>query len=453
LSPTFAVSTDLDEGMQTFLGFGTERLREEMALYFSAPNSGVPLLPRYAFEGDRDAGRVLVHGMKTAFTAAVQPYWADIRANHHSELAQHGRLLACRGVGAALTTVIPGASWRGDCLLVDSPHDRTVRLGGRGLLIAPAAFWTGPPLVGYGTDGYGPYGEGGYSTFHYIQLDIAPPERPNTRFSDDIKDFSLVLTVLDWIWREFVPGDKGFTDSLIAPLSGNYKSIEANGEAWTSVGKNFGLFASNLLDNASTLATKHWQGAAAKAFEQFLDLFWHDGAVWAGQKLGQFVADGFNKIADVSRRIAAFAIKAINDIIEAAGRIATKAIPVVGWAWTAVESMAKVLGDLFGIDVDDLYDDIKTIVNTAQKVVTLFDAMERLVEIMKSYFNTLEELVVTVKQIPDVGSLKDAVLTSRTIDEHLGTLDQQQTELEQQTGKADDALGKLEDIAANAEGG
>jgi DNA-binding transcriptional ArsR family regulator len=78
----------------------------------------------------------------------VQPYWADVRANHHSELAQHGRLLACDGVDAALTTVIPGASWSGDCMLIDSPQDRTVRLGGRGLVITPTAFWTGPPLVG-----------------------------------------------------------------------------------------------------------------------------------------------------------------------------------------------------------------------------------------------------------------------------------------------------------------
>jgi DNA-binding transcriptional ArsR family regulator len=148
LSPTFAVSTDFDEGMATALDFGPERLREELAQFFSAPNSGVPLMSRYVIEGDREAARVFVHGMRTAFTAAVQPYWADIRANHHSELAQHGRLLACRGVGAALTTVIPGASWCGDCLLIDSPQDRTVRLGGRGLVITPTAFWTGPPLVG-----------------------------------------------------------------------------------------------------------------------------------------------------------------------------------------------------------------------------------------------------------------------------------------------------------------
>src|SRR5262245_18590664 len=146
LSPAFAVSADLDEAMETFLGFGTQRLREEMALYHSAPNSGVPFW--HAFEGNREAGRVLAHRTKATFTAAAQPYWADVRANHHSELAQHGRLLACRGVGAALTTLIPGASWCGDCLLIDSPQDRTVRLDGRGLVITPTVFWTGPPLVG-----------------------------------------------------------------------------------------------------------------------------------------------------------------------------------------------------------------------------------------------------------------------------------------------------------------
>lgn len=146
LSPTLAVSADLDEAMETFLGFGRERLREEMALYFSAPNSGVPLWN--AFEGDRDAGRVLTRVTKTAFTATMQPYWADIRANHHSELAQHGRLLASRGIRDALTTVIPGANWCGNCLRIDSPQDRAVRLGGRGLVVTPTAFWTGPPLVG-----------------------------------------------------------------------------------------------------------------------------------------------------------------------------------------------------------------------------------------------------------------------------------------------------------------
>ena len=42
LSPAFAVSTDLDKAIETFLGFGAERIREELALFFSAPHSGVP---------------------------------------------------------------------------------------------------------------------------------------------------------------------------------------------------------------------------------------------------------------------------------------------------------------------------------------------------------------------------------------------------------------------------
>lgn len=148
LSPTFADCADLDEGMEAALRLNRERVREELALFFSVPNSGVPLLARYAIEGDRDLGRVMLHGVRTAFTAAAQPYWADIRANHHSELAQHGRLLAHRGIRTALATAIPGASWRGDCLRIDSPQDHTVRLGGRGLVLTPTAFWTGPPLVG-----------------------------------------------------------------------------------------------------------------------------------------------------------------------------------------------------------------------------------------------------------------------------------------------------------------
>jgi DNA-binding transcriptional ArsR family regulator len=145
LTPTLAISPDIDEALDTSLGLDPERMRAELATFYSAPNTGVPLLHSYAVDENRDAGRVL---LRTTFTASLEPYWADVRANHHSELAQHGRLLAGRGVGATLTTVIPGASWSGDCLQIDSSQDHTVRLGGRGLVITPTAFWTGPPLVG-----------------------------------------------------------------------------------------------------------------------------------------------------------------------------------------------------------------------------------------------------------------------------------------------------------------
>ncbi|MCT2582849.1 hypothetical protein [Actinophytocola gossypii] len=305
---------------------------------------------------------------------------------------------------------------------------------------------------GYGNgDGYDRHLDDGSSDFKYTETDISAIDRPDTNYSEDI-DTGGVLTVLDWIWSEFdVDGGKGFTDSMISPLAGNYNSIAANGEAWRSVGTNFGLLAASLGNNASTLATEYWEGDAAAAFEQFFDLFWKKGAVWAGQQLGEFVAKGFDKIADVSKRIAQLAVDCINRLITVARKIATKAIPVVGWAWTAIQSAGKWIGKIFGVDIDDLYDDIMSIINTAQAVFDLFTSMEQVVTSMQEYFNTLSELLTTVQTIPEIGSLTDAVETAETINEQRTTMDEQKTQVTEGINSADDALTELEDIAAGAE--
>lgn len=307
---------------------------------------------------------------------------------------------------------------------------------------------------GYGNHdphrGYFLHAEGGPSPFTYTQLEIDAIDRPDTDYSEDL-DTSAVLGVLDWIWSEFdVDGGKGFTDSIISPLAGNYNSIEANGEAWRSVGHNFGLLATTMGSNATTLAVEHWQGTAAEAFQQFVDLFWHRGAVWAGQQLGEFVAKGFDKIAEVSKYIAQLAIEAIQVIINAARKIATKALPIVGWAWTAIQSAAKYIGWAFGIDIDDLYDDIKQIVDTAKAVFDLFEAIESVVATMSDYFTTLQDLVDTVQQIPDVRSLTEAADTAETINDHRADLAETKKELGENVADADDALTELDDISANA---
>lgn len=307
---------------------------------------------------------------------------------------------------------------------------------------------------GYGNSvpnrGYYLHQEGGASPFTYTQLELVFIDRPDTDYSEDL-DTGAVLGVLDWIWSEFdVDGGKGFTDSIISPLAGNYNSIAANGEAWRRVGEQFGLLASNLGDNATTLAVDHWQGAAAEAFGQFVDLFWHRGAVWAGQQLGEFVATGFDKIAEVAKEIAQLAIEAIQVIINAARKIATKALPVVGWAWTAIQSASKYIGWAFGIDIDDLYDDIKQIVDTAKAVFDLFDAIENVVETMSDYFTTLQELVDTVEQIPDVRSLDDGERTIDAIREHRDDLRETKESLDESVADAGDALTELDDIATDA---
>lgn len=145
VSPSSVVE-EFDSWRDASASLGPHHARAEMQLWYG--NSGVPPLIRAGVEGDREAERVFLRAMKAAFTAVVQPYWADVRANHRAEVIRQGRLLTSRGVGSMLTTAIPGARWCGDWLLIDSPDERTVRLGGRGLALTPAAFWSGPPLIG-----------------------------------------------------------------------------------------------------------------------------------------------------------------------------------------------------------------------------------------------------------------------------------------------------------------
>ncbi|MBK1783578.1 hypothetical protein [Prauserella cavernicola] len=306
---------------------------------------------------------------------------------------------------------------------------------------------------GYGRDGFDNHTEDGGSRFQYTQTDIPDIERPDTKYSDDVPSHGMELKVLDWIWSEFnIDGGKGFTDSIISPLAGNYKSIEANGEAWESVGKNFGLLAANLGANSTTLATHHWEGPSGELCKEFLDVFWDKGAAWAGEQMGLFVSSGFAKIADVSKKIADIAIRCINTIIKVARKIATKALPVVGWAWTAIQSAGKWLGKVIGIDIDDLYDDIMLIKHTAQEVFALYQAINDIVTTMQEYFTTIQELVETVRAIPEIGGLSDAVSTAETINGNREQLRQQQDRLTQSVGDARGALTELDGIARDVAG-
>ncbi|WP_245553585.1 ArsR/SmtB family transcription factor [Nocardia veterana] len=146
VSPTTLGS--FDEAMDTAATLSRRQAVQEVRLWYGNRPEAVPRLIRATVDGDREAALVFLNAMRAAFSAVVQPYWQDIWANHQNTLAEHGRLLACRGPAATLTAVLPGARWSENCLLIDSPHERTVRPAGRGVLLTPTTFWTGPPIIG-----------------------------------------------------------------------------------------------------------------------------------------------------------------------------------------------------------------------------------------------------------------------------------------------------------------
>ncbi|OAT68243.1 hypothetical protein AWB85_09310 [Mycobacteroides immunogenum] len=149
LSPT-VLGDDFEEGLLSMQRLGPRQAQAELAVYRRGPVEGsdIPHYLRYAITGDREATLALSRATRNAYRAVVEPYWADIRANHQVELVRQGRIMARHGVRVALSTMIPGARWNGNCLEIDSPQRHTIELRGRGLVLTPAVFWAGAPLVG-----------------------------------------------------------------------------------------------------------------------------------------------------------------------------------------------------------------------------------------------------------------------------------------------------------------
>jgi DNA-binding transcriptional ArsR family regulator len=149
---TIAVCGDIDEALGIARGLRRDQARRVSSLWFGAGGGAVPSWLRAAADGDRDAMGCVIRAFSSAHAAVLRPHWPAICASHHTELARHGRRQARQGTVGMLTSLVPGARWHDDRLEIDTPHHREIRLHGRGLTLAPSAFWTGPPLLAGASD-------------------------------------------------------------------------------------------------------------------------------------------------------------------------------------------------------------------------------------------------------------------------------------------------------------
>ncbi len=83
------------------------------------------------------------HGRTSTHARNCTDEWSDRRSNGADGLG--GRSVADVSGRAQVIAAIVAS---GECLQIDSPQERTIRLCGRGLVVTPTAFWTGPPLLG-----------------------------------------------------------------------------------------------------------------------------------------------------------------------------------------------------------------------------------------------------------------------------------------------------------------
>jgi DNA-binding transcriptional ArsR family regulator len=144
---TTATCGDFDEALETAQRLTPDQASHEVRLWSRRDERVVPRWLRAAADGDRDAKQCLIRALSSGYDSVLRPYWPTIRASHHTELARHGRLLARQGAVGVLTGLVAGARWHDTCLEIDTPQRREIHLRGRGLALAPTAFWSGPPLL------------------------------------------------------------------------------------------------------------------------------------------------------------------------------------------------------------------------------------------------------------------------------------------------------------------
>ncbi|MCZ4495261.1 MAG: ArsR family transcriptional regulator [Conexibacter sp.] len=82
----------------------------------------------------------LVRQMRAWWDAVLAPRWDAILAMVEAEVAWRGRRLAAVGPAAAFADLHDTVVWRDGAVEVRSRTDNEVELGGRGLLLVPAAF-------------------------------------------------------------------------------------------------------------------------------------------------------------------------------------------------------------------------------------------------------------------------------------------------------------------------
>ncbi|SNT58957.1 transcriptional regulator, ArsR family [Actinomadura meyerae] len=103
--------------------------------------------PRRLAAGDREAMGTLVRGLRDLHRVALADRWADLGAHLRAEAAGFARTMARDGVGGLLGSLHHGVRWTPPVLEIETLRDGDVHLRGRGLLLVPSPFVTGPRVL------------------------------------------------------------------------------------------------------------------------------------------------------------------------------------------------------------------------------------------------------------------------------------------------------------------
>ncbi|WP_176611380.1 helix-turn-helix transcriptional regulator [Actinomadura sp. WMMB 499] len=140
-----------NESIEAIVSTPGDRLAREL--------SALPRLPVHAeplAAGDPAALRELGDALRDYRCAAITPYWDRIQSRIDVERSFRLRTVARGGVELLLSTLSADTRWDAGVLEVRCPESRTVKLDGRGLVLAPSVFCGRRPVLLENRDGHGP---------------------------------------------------------------------------------------------------------------------------------------------------------------------------------------------------------------------------------------------------------------------------------------------------------
>ena len=137
---------DIDAAVDTVLRTPSARLRGDL-VRLAGQQRSLDWAVELGGGGHRAVGR-LGSALRAFHAEALAPYWQRVQAHVVADQAVRLRSLSEGGVEGMLANLTTAARWRPPFLEIDYPVHRTLRLGGRGIVLQPSFFcWQRPVMV------------------------------------------------------------------------------------------------------------------------------------------------------------------------------------------------------------------------------------------------------------------------------------------------------------------
>jgi DNA-binding transcriptional ArsR family regulator len=136
---------DLDAACEALTCTSRARLQADLAAVFA--DRTPPAWARSLAQADREQVGDVVRAVRAGHDLLLAPWWSELRQALAAERARRAGTLATRGVGALLAGLPGVLGWDGEVLRTRYPEDRTVHLGGGGVVLVPSYFCWGNPIT------------------------------------------------------------------------------------------------------------------------------------------------------------------------------------------------------------------------------------------------------------------------------------------------------------------